>query len=211
MCCASYAIPRAVFTLPKWSRQSTDPFLSLSLLCPWLSPAPAQCSSWELLNLLLPLLAAAAPAAWTSARKTRVFLFLFALTLMNGLYLNAKAHLSLNWGWLMEQEQQWSRICVLTASAVARAPLQGLAAALFHAGIQIPTKPLRNQEGFWDSSYIVWISLKNSKPGVLCWFSVMECFEGQILLFVLHRWHNFGGWTQHCQIQVHMTFFHFKC
>lgn len=48
----------------------------------------------------------------------------------------------------MEQEQQWSRLCVLTASAAAGAPLQGLAGALFRAGIQIPTEPLRNQVGF---------------------------------------------------------------
>lgn len=204
---ASRGVHRAVITRSEWSTHSTDPLLSLSLVCPWLGPAPAQGSARRLLGLLLPLLAAAAPAAWTSARKTRAFLFLFALTLMNGLYLNAKAHLSLNWEWLIEQEQQWNRLCVLTASAAAGAPLQGLAKAWFHAGIQIPTNLLRNQVGFWDSYYMVWISFKNSKPGELCWFSVMECFEGQIFLFVLHRWHNFGGWTQHYQIQVHMLLF----
>lgn len=68
--------------------------------CQWL--CPAQCSARRLLGLLLPLLAAA-PAAWTSAPKTRVFLFLFPLTLMNGLDLNAKAHLFLTEG------DGWSR------------------------------------------------------------------------------------------------------
>lgn len=111
----------------QWLHLQTGAHRAQILSCPCPCPLCAggcalPCSVLDAPWPFASLLAAAAPAAWTSAHKAWAFLFLFPLTLMNGLYLNAKAHLFLNWGWLMEQEQQWNRFCVLTASVLLGLP-----------------------------------------------------------------------------------------
>lgn len=85
----------------QWLHLQTGAHRAQILSCPCPCPLCAggcalPCSVLDAPWPFASLLAAAAPAAWTSAHKARAFLFLFPLTLMNGLYLNAKAHLFLN-------------------------------------------------------------------------------------------------------------------